>query len=282
MKIEFKYIETNEIHLHTALAGPEDGQPVLLLHGFPDAWFGWEAQIGPLEDAGFRVIVPDQRGYNLSDKPNGAASYKMGVLVEDILGLADAFGYERFDLAGHDFGAMVSWNLAMRHPERIKRLVIANVPHPKVMGSYLRSHPKQMLKSWYAFFFQIPKLPEWAVRMNNWRFLISAMPKAFTKEERSRYRDAWGHPGAITGMINWYRASLRGMGRSAGASKIQVPTLVLWGKQDPHISYEMASLSVEMCEEGRLVTFEDATHWVLYDEPKATSKYIVQHFSEDK
>ena len=280
MTLKFEHIKTNGIRLHTALAGPADGKPVFLLHGFPDAWFGWEAQIDPLVDAGFRVIVPDQRGYNLSDKPNGIASYKMTALVDDILGLAGTFGFDRFYLAGHDFGAMVSWNLAMHHPERIKRLIIVNVPHPKVMGSFLRSHPKQMLKSWYAFFFQVPKLPEWVVRMNNWRSLISAMPNTFTEEERNRYRDAWGQPGAMTGMINWYRASLRGMGKSAGASKIQASTLVLWGKQDPHLSYEMAALSVEMCEEGRLVTFEDATHWVLFDEPEATSKYIVQHFSE--
>lgn len=282
MPLKFEHINTNGIRLHAALAGPADGEPVFLLHGFPDAWFGWEAQIGPLVGAGFRVIVPDQRGYNLSDKPKGISSYKMSILVEDILGLADALGYDRFYLAGHDFGAMVSWNIAMYYPERIKRLIVANVPHPNVMGSYLRSHPKQMLKSWYAFFFQIPKLPEWTTRMNNWRFLISAMPKAFTKEERNRYRDAWGQPGAITAMINWYRASFRGMGRSGKENKIKVSTLILWGKQDPHISYEMAPLSVEMCEEGRLITFEDATHWVLYDKPEATSRYIVQHFSEDK
>jgi len=282
MTITFEHITTNGIRLHTALAGPEDGKPVILLHGFPDAWFGWEAQIRPLADSGFRVIVPDQRGYNLSDKPQGVASYKMDHLVEDILGLADEMGYDNFHLAGHDFGAMVSWNLTMRKPDRIKQLVIVNVPHPKVMGSCLRSHPKQMLKSWYAFFFQIPKLPEWAVRLNNWRFLISAMPVDFTEEERNRYRQAWGQPGAMTGMINWYRASLRGMGKSVGSNKIQVPTLILWGKQDPHISYEMAALSVDMCEEGRLVTFEKSTHWVLYDEPSATSKYIVRHFSEDK
>jgi epoxide hydrolase 4 len=282
MALNFEYITTNGIRLHTVLAGPEDGDPVFLLHGFPDAWFGWEAHIKPLTDAGFRVIVPDQRGYNLSDKPKGYANYTMSTLVDDILGLADALGYDRFYLAGHDFGAMVSWNLAMRHPERAKRLVIANVPHPNVLGNYLRSHPKQILKSWYAIFFQIPKLPEWAVKLKNWHFLISAMPNSLTKEKRNRYRDAWGQPGAMTGMINWYRTSLRGMGKSAAISKIQVPTLILWGKQDPHISYEMASLSVEMCEEGSLVTFEDATHWVLHDEAEAISKHIVQYFSKDK
>jgi pimeloyl-ACP methyl ester carboxylesterase len=282
LHIDFDFIMTNGIRLHTALAGPVDGEPVFLLHGFPDAWFGWEAQIGPLADAGFRVIVPDQRGYNLSDKPEGVASYRMAALVDDVLGLADALGHERFHLAGHDFGAMVGWNLAMRHPERIKRLAIANVPHPAVMGNYLRSHPSQMLKSWYAFFFQIPWLPERFVRASNWRFLISALPETFTTEERDRYREAWGKPGAITGMINWYRASLRQMRPSTKVAKIHVPTLIVWGQQDPYISYEMAPLSIDLCENGQLVTFEDATHWVLHDKPEEVSQLLIEHFSRKK
>jgi len=281
MTMNFEYITTNGIRLHTALAGPEDGEPVILLHGFPDAWFGWEIQIESLAASGFRVIVPDQRGYNLSDKPKGVTNYTMDTLVDDILGLADALDYDRFHLAGHDFGAMVSWNLAMRQPARVNRLAIANVPHPAVMRDYLRTHPKQMLKSWYAFFFQIPALPEFAVRANNWRFLISAMPDDFTEEIQGRYRKAWGQPGAMTGMINWYRALMR-HSRSTISAKIQMPTIILWGQQDAFISYEMAPLSVDLCEEGQLITFEDATHWVLYDESEATSKHLIQHFSEDK
>lgn len=278
MSIRFKTILTNGIHLHTALAGPEGGEPVFLLHGFPDAWFGWEAQIEPLAEAGFRVIAPDQRGYNLSDKPKGVSSYQMDILGDDILGLADVFGYNRFHLAGHDFGAMVGWNLAMRHPQRLQRLAIANVPHPVVMRNYLRTHPSQMLKSWYAFFFQLPGLPERVVKANSWKFLISAMPDELNAKERARYREAWAQPHAITSMINWYRASLRQMRKSTGTSQIRVPTLVLWGQQDPHISYEMAQLSVDLCEYGRLVTFEDATHWVMHDKPKEVSDLLVDHF----
>lgn len=282
MALKFEHISTNGIRLHTALAGPEDGEPVILLHGFPDAWFGWETQIGALAEAGFRVIVPDQRGYNLSDKPEGVASYQMDTLVKDILGIADVLGCDRFHLAGHDFGAIVSWNLARRNPERLKRLAIANVPHPKVMDNYVRTHPKQMLKSWYAFFFQFPGLPERVVKANNWRFLISAMPNDFTEEERDRYRAAWERPGAMTGMINWYRALMRQRGRSTLSPQIQVPTLILWGQQDPYISYEMAPLSIDLCDLGQLITFENATHWVLHDEPESTSRYLVHHFSEDK
>ncbi len=277
--MKFEFIKTNGVRLHTALAGPKNGEPVILLHGFPDAWFGWEHQIGSLAEHGFRVIVPDQRGYNLSDKPEGVSSYQMETLVDDILGLADILGYERFQLAGHDFGAMVSWNLAMRHPERIKRLVIANVPHPAVMGNYLRTHPAQMMKSWYVFFFQLPGLPERFSRINNWQSLISAMPDDFTEAERNRYREAWNQPGAMTGMINWYRASLRQLRHSPDAPKIQVPTLIIWGKQDPHLSYEMALLSVEHCSKCHLITFENATHWVLHDEPHKTSQYLIEHFS---
>ncbi len=281
MSIGFKYLTTNGIRLHTALAGPEDGEPVFLLHGFPEAWFGWEAQIEPLAEAGFRVIVPDQRGYNLSDKPQGVSNYQMNILARDILGLADSLGYERFNLAGHDFGAMVSWNLAIHHPAWIKRLAIANVPHPKVMQDYLRTHLSQLLKSWYAFFFQIPSLPERIIRTNNWQILISAMPDDLNEEERDRYRKAWSQPAAMTSMINWYRALMQHSGRSTAAAPIQVPTLILWGQQDPHISYEMAGLSADLCMESRMITFEDATHWVQHDKPTEVSQLLIEHFSQN-
>jgi pimeloyl-ACP methyl ester carboxylesterase len=194
-------------------------------------------------------------------------------------GLADGFGYERFHLAGHDFGAMVSWNLARRHPERLNRLAICNVPHPVVMQSYLRTHSSQMLKSWYAFFFQLPWLPEFIIKTSKWKMLMAAMPKNLTAEERNRYREAWTQPGAMTTMINWYRALMRQTRKSSVPSLIRVPTLVLWGKQDPHLSYEMAPLSVDLCEAGHLVTFEDATHWVLHDKPQEVSQLLIEHFS---
>jgi pimeloyl-ACP methyl ester carboxylesterase len=214
----------------------------------------------------------------LSDKPKGVASYKMDTLVDDILGLADALGYERFHLAGHDFGAMVSWNLAMRYPERLRRLAIANVPHPMVMQNYLRTHPSQMLKSWYTFFFQLPGLPERVVRAKNWQFLISAMPDDLTARERDRYRKAWAQPDAMTNMINWYRAVMRQSRKSTMSPKVQAPTLVLWGQQDPHISYEMAPLSVDFCEAGHLVIFKDATHWVMHDRLREVSQLLIEHF----
>ncbi|MEE8356830.1 MAG: alpha/beta hydrolase [Anaerolineales bacterium] len=279
MTITFEYLNTNGIRLHTALAGPPQGESVFLLHGFPEAWFGWEKQIIPLVQAGYRVIVPDQRGYNLSDKPEGVENYQMNVLVEDILGLADALKIDSFHLAGHDFGAMVSWSLALREPSRVKRLVIANVPHPAVFNSYLRSHPAQMLKSWYAFFFQLPGIPERFMKAGNWKFMTSAMPDHFSEEDLNRYREAWNQSGAITGMINWYRATFGSRQTPRASNTIQPSTLIIWGKKDPHLSFQMASLSLEHCEDGDLVLFEDATHWVQHDKTDDVSQLLIKHFS---
>ncbi len=280
MNLQFENISTNSIKLHTALAGPADGEPVILLHGFPEPWFGWINQIKPLTETGFRVIVPDQRGYNLSDKPTGVGSYKMGLLVEDILGLADALGIDKFYLAGHDFGAMVSWGLALRQPERIKKMVIANVPHPAVFRSYLRSHPSQMIKSWYAIFFQLPNLPEALIRANKWGFLTSALPDYFDHQKMDQYREAWEQPGAITSMINWYRATFGSSGKSRLDNTIQVPILIIWGKKDPHLSHQMAPLSLEFCPDGDLIYFENATHWVQHDKPGEVSQLLIDHFKE--
>ena len=279
MEVMFERVSTNGIKLHTAFAGPQDGEPVILLHGFPDAWFGWESQIQALAGAGFRVIVPDQRGYNLSDKPAGVKAYSLEILAADIAGLADSLGLKRFNLAGHDFGGLVSWTMAMRYPDRLKRLSILNVPHPSVMRRYIREHPAQVLKSWYAFFYQLPVLPEMAMKANNWKLLISAMATGLSIEQQNRYREAWAQPEAMKCMINWYRNMLRASGsRPARRSAITTPTLVIWGKLDPHISYEMAQPSADLCADGRLVTVEKATHWVMMDAPDEVNRLLIEHF----
>ncbi len=282
MTLQFEQIPTNGIHLYTAMAGPEDGEPVIFLHGFPEAWFGWENQIHALSQAGFRVIAPDQRGYNLSDKPKGVNPYQVKLLVEDILGLADSLGLEQFHLAGHDWGAIVAWSLALSKPERIKRLTIANVPHPAVFNDYLRSHPSQMLKSWYAGFFQLPLLPELFSRAGNWSFLIRAMPESWDEAHQNRYRQAWSRPGAITAMINWYRAAVRKSSPGLKNPIVEPPTLIIWGRRDPHLSHQMAPLSLEYCRLGELVMIEDATHWVQHDQPETVNKLLIEHFQGEE
>ena len=176
MELEHSYIETNGIRLHTVQAGPKSGPPVVLLHGFPEFWYGWRKQIPALVEAGCRVIVPDQRGYNLSDKPKEIGNYHIDALTNDILGLIDALEYEKVNLAGHDWGGILAWVLANRYPERIHRLGILNAPHPIVMQRFLLRDLDQMRRSLYAAFFQLPWLPEMAMRAGNWSGAARARP----------------------------------------------------------------------------------------------------------
>ncbi|MEI7846227.1 MAG: alpha/beta hydrolase [Chloroflexota bacterium] len=276
--ITYQFIRVNNIKLNVALSGPAGGDPVILLHGFPDASFGWDAQIRALADAGFYVIAPDQRGYNLSDKPNGVDSYRVNLLVSDVIALADALGISCFNLAGHDWGALVCWNLVELYPERVKRLAILNVPHPRVMNRFLKTNWRQQLRSWYAFFFQIPFLPEISLSAFNWKAPAGLMCKSFSEVELNRYKVAWSQPGAMTAMINWYRALFLRSQAHITAKKIRVPTLMIWGKLDPHLMWQMAPESIAMCEKGKLEYVEDATHWVHQDKPELVNRLLLEHF----
>jgi pimeloyl-ACP methyl ester carboxylesterase len=283
LELEHTRILTNGVNLHVIVAGPPEGRPVILLHGFPEFWRGWIKQIEPLARAGYRVIVPDQRGYNLSDKPRAVGAYRLEELVADIVGLMDHFGYAKVALAGHDWGAAVAWSVALAYPGRVDRLAILNVPHPAVMLKFLASSPRQMLKSWYIGFFQIPGLADWLLGANNCARLTQLMlhsgrAGSFTPQDLAEYQKAWSRPGAVTAMINWYRALLRYRAPAAAEARVRVPTLVLWGKRDAALSAEMAPPSVALCDDGRLIFFESATHWVQHDEAEAVSRHLLEFF----
>lgn len=160
MTLEFRHVVANGLRFHVAMAGPADGPLVVLLHGFPEFWYGWRNQLSPLAEAGFRVWAPDQRGYNLSDKPRGVAAYAIGHLAADVAALIQTAGRERAIVVGHDWGGAVTWHLAEHFPERVERAVVVNVPHPTVMLHHLKRNPRQLWRSWYMFFFQLPWLPE--------------------------------------------------------------------------------------------------------------------------
>ncbi len=279
-------IETNGIKLHVVFAGPQDGQPVILLHGFPEFWYGWKEQIPALAAAGYRVIVPDQRGYNLSDKPKGVKSYRMDALAGDILGLIDALGHEKVNLVGHDWGGAVAWALAIRCPERLRKLGILNAPHPAVMTNFLRrGDPEQIRRSWYVFAFQVPWLPEYILRKNDWRRLVLALRGSgkihtFTNEDMEKYKQAWSQPGALTAMLNWYRAGRYYFTNLPKDPRVGVPALMLWGMQDTALSHRMARLSMDYCVKGKLVFFEDATHWVQHDEAENVNQLLLEFLAE--
>ena len=226
------YAEVGDQRLHYVEAG--DGPLIVLLHGFPEFWYGWRQQIQPLAAAGFRVVAPDMRGYNLSSKPDGVAAYDVGKLADDVRGLINERGAQSALLVGHDWGGTAAWATAMNHPEVVDKLAILNAAHPRKLLQGLH-HPGQLRKSWYFFFFDLPDVPEAVVHANQWHFfrhfLHDARP-AYTPQEMDRYIEAWSQPGAATGMINYYRSSVRTPPKRAEATlrPIKAPTLVIWGR----------------------------------------------------
>jgi len=272
LELEHQMITTNGVVLHVVQAGDPNGELVILLHGFPEFWYGWRKQIDYLVKAGYRVWAPDQRGYNLSEKPQGIDAYVVSTLAADVIGLIDAAGRDKAYIVGHDWGAAVAWTTALRYPDRVKKLTILNVPHPKVMLETLRGSVGQMLKSWYMGFFQLPLIPELLNSAADFMFTAQALirsskPGTFTDEDIAQYIRAWKQPGAMTSMINWYRAIAQRTDDTLFItdSRIKVPTLIIWGVQDQFLKRDMAQRSLALCDDGRLVYFEDATHWVQHE-----------------
>ncbi|HTW99613.1 MAG TPA: alpha/beta fold hydrolase [Acidimicrobiales bacterium] len=279
------YADLSEVRLHYVEAG--EGPLVLLLHGFPDFWYSWRFQIPALAGAGFRVVAPDMRGYNLSSRPLGLAAYATARLAGDVRDLiAERSSGSGAFLAGHDWGAAVAWLTAIRHPEAIERLAILNVPHPRRMVEAVRRPGRQLLRSWYMFFFQLPWLPERLLAADDWRGLrrpfADARPGAFTAADLERYKRAWSDPGAVTAMLNYYRAALRRPpGGPSGRSlpPVQAPTLVIWGERDRHLGAELAEpYAADVPHLEGVVRLPHASHWVQHDEPDRVSELLIDFF----
>ena len=280
--LEHLSFHNGPIELHAVASGPLDGPVVVLLHGFPEFWYSWRQQIEPLSSAGFRVIVPDQRGYNKSSKPRGAASYALSQLTSDVLAIADQLGQDRIFLAGHDWGAAVAWCVALLHPRRVAKLATLNVPHPSVMRRYLNTNRRQLRRNWYMFFFQLPWLPEAAFSAFDFRFGVrslvrSSLPGTFSAEDLAQYRTAWSQPGALTAMINWYRAAFRYRTKFPD-STVHVPTRILWGERDAFLLSAMAHDSLRYCDSAELYTLANASHWLQHEEPARVSELLIDFF----
>jgi pimeloyl-ACP methyl ester carboxylesterase len=278
------YADLGEVRLHYVEAG--EGPLVVLLHGFPEFWFSWRFQIPALVAAGFRVVAPDLRGYNLSSRPRGARAYDPDRLAGDVRDLIRERGAERAFVAGHDWGAGAAWIAAMNHPEVVERLAVLNVPHPRRMLQGMRT-PRQLARSWYILFFQLPWLPELSARAGGWWgfrrvFEKEARPGAFTPSDIERYVEAWCQPGGPTGMINFYRAALRQTARRAEGRirPVHAPTLVIWGQRDRHLGAELAEPErADVPNLERVVRLPDASHWVHQDEPERVSELLIEFFS---
>lgn len=271
------------VDLHVVAAGDPADPLVVLLHGFPECWYGWHRQIAPLVEAGFRVLVPDQRGYNASDKPAGVRSYRLPKLVSDVATLVATENRDSAHVVGHDWDTIVAWFLALRRPETVDRLAVVNGPHPGAFLRTLPASPGQLLRSWYVLAMQVPRLPEWLWGRNDLLSALrglrdSARPGTFSTADLDRYRAAWSQPGARTAMCNWYRALVRHPPKPPFGS-VDIPTLVAWGERDPTLVPELAGRSIGYCREGRLERFPRATHWVQHEFPDRLADLLVAHLS---
>ncbi|KAA6444016.1 alpha/beta fold hydrolase [Bacillus atrophaeus] len=278
--IEFQYVKTNGVTLHVASAGPKDGPLVVLLHGFPEFWYGWKNQIKPLAEAGYRVIVPDQRGYNLSEKPEGIRNYMLDTLRNDIIGLITQFTHDKAVVIGHDWGGAVAWHLAATRPEYADRLIAVNMPNPTVMRKVTPVYPPQWKKSSYIAFFQLPDIPEASLERNDYQVLDQAIgltnrPELFSSRDVSKYKEAWSQAGALTSMLNWYRAIGKG-GLRALQPKHTVPYRLIWGMEDRFLSRKLAKETVRRCPNGHLIFVDEATHWINHEKPDIVNRLILE------
>lgn len=274
--VESTYRDINDVRLHIVAAGNPEGPLVVLLHGHPDFWYGWRDQIPSLVENGFRVVVPDQRGCNLSEAPDGVTAYRQSELSTDVCELIRSEGRDSAHVVGHDFGGFVAWNVALRHPSVVDRLGIFNVPHPTVYRETLLSSLEQIARSWYVWFYQVPKLPEWMLRRNDMANMVDSLEitsneGTFDDETIARYKTAWRHTG-IEPRIHWYRGFRQS--ESPSRDTVTQPTLICWGKGDIALVPSMAKKSVDYCEDGEVQMFPGASHWVHHEREEVTGALL--------
>jgi len=269
---ELRMVDVGEVTLQVACMG--SGPTLVMLHGFPEYWYGgWEVARRLASD--FRVLLPDQRGYNLSDKPSGLDPYRLQPLTDDIVGLIGAVSEEPVLLMAHDWGGAIGWQVAAQHGDLLRGLVIANAPHPDVFARELAENPDQQSASSYVLLLTSDNA-EKTLSANDFGVLSYMMGDALSDEELLLYKEAWGQPGALTGMLNWYRANFDGLSLVLGdqPAVVDVPTRVLWGMQDTALlpgnlvglENYVADLEVE--------EFPEASHWLLHERPEEVAASV--------
>jgi epoxide hydrolase 4 len=277
------YIKANGQTFACDVAGSGD-TVALCLHGFPESRYSWRYQLPLLEEHGLRAIAPDLRGYGQSSRPPERDAYRLAPLVDDIEGLFQASGAKRRILIAHDWGALLAWAYAMANPGKLDGLIIMNVPHPVVTYRKVpREVPGQLLKSWYIYFFQLPWLPEFALRQNGARAVGRAFTGSatdlshFSDHVLDVYRKNALQPGALTAMLNYYRVAfweLTRLGRQSPPPIIDAPTLVVWGEEDIAIDVALSGGYDGLINDWTIERLPGVSHWVQQDAPEKVNAIL--------
>ncbi|MFX1289191.1 MAG: alpha/beta fold hydrolase [Promethearchaeota archaeon] len=276
-ELEEKFIETNGIKLHTMIIGK--GPPLILLHGFPDFWYGWKSVIPGLKND-FKLIIPDMRGYNLSDKPEGVKNYKNELLIDDIKGLIENLNLGEVFLAGHDWGGVVAWAFAEKYPDLLHKLAILNAPHMKIFQKQLRTNKEQQKASFYIFEFYKPEGEKFLFK-DDFKWLRFAVfegmknKKDFTNFDKEQYLKAWGQPGAVLCGVNYYRAN---KSYEDWSGKITVPTLVIHGMKDIAVLPTVLDGLSDYIDDLKIIRAENSSHWVMHDQPELVISAFKEFF----
>lgn len=284
LTMEHMQLQLGEVSLHVVAAG--QGPVVILLHGFPEFWYSWRSQIPALAAAGLRVIAPDMRGFNLSDKPSGLSEYALDKLVGDVANLIEQQAGGRAFVVGHDWGGVVAWRLAALRPDLARKLAVLNAPHPAAYRRVLANNPLQWLRSSYILFFQIPQLAEWIIRAGDFwlierAFKRQASPTAFSAADIERYKAALRQTEALTSALNYYRAAFWHSGTLFGPPQIvSVPTLLIWGERDLYLSSQLTRGLDRWVSDLHVARLSNASHWVQNDEPEVVNKLLMDFFLE--
>lgn len=271
--MQHAFVAANGVRLHYAEAG--HGPLVLLLHGFPDFWYGWRRQMPALAAANFRVVAPDLRGYDRSARPADVSQYRLALLVQDVIGLIEALGERSAALVGHDWGGIIAWYAAMHHPAFVERLVILNAPHPAAYRRELRKLSSQPWRSAYAAFFQMPWIPEVALRAGRFALLRRVLGggPARDPDDMERYLAAFSGLSALKAALDYYRAAVRYP--LPECLSTAVPTLVLWGERDPFLVPALADGLERWVERVVVERLPHAGHWLHHDEPDRVNQRLI-------
>lgn len=251
---------------------------MLFLHGFPEFWYSWRHQINEFAKD-YKVVAIDMRGYNDSDKPKEKSAYVMSEFVKDVEGVITALGYERCVLVAHDWGGAIAWQFAYACPDRLTQLIILNLPHPAKFAAGLRTL-QQLRRSWYIAFFQLPILPELALKANNYEGIRAAFrdtainPKAFTEADLDALVAAAAKPGALTSMLNYYRNIFSGSFFNQQWDVLHIPTLMIWGENDVALGKELTHGTEEYVADLTLHYIPNCSHWVQQEQPELVNQYI--------
>jgi pimeloyl-ACP methyl ester carboxylesterase len=289
--IRHDYAQIGDLRLHYAECGAGNDDLVLLLHGFPEFWYSWRHQL-PVLGERYHVVAPDMRGYNLSDKPPRVEDYRIEFLVADVLGLIKHFGKSQAAIVAHDWGAGVAWAVAQRYPEAVSKLAALQVPMPVAWRDNMTL--RQFLSSWYMFFFQLPRLPEWWASRNDFARVermyreTIVRPGAFTDEDIAVYKDALRQPGALTSSLNYYRANVfRSLMRGGTETpkdadgRIRVPTLFIYGEQDiAVIPSTVRNLGRFINASYRELRIPDSGHWVQNEAIDEVNNALLEFLDE--